>query len=185
MTDLIGLNKRATAVLRAAGVAPATWARANYMASGTWSGDACGCPDGGRCMNGYHHYPDDECGCLQTLLSSYVAGEGQFDGESGYVISDPLWAQVRRARRRAGLHSGKPPSERGRALAALDKALKLANGWKDEAAKLEPSGADAVQPAMPGNYLATGRLGALEDCAGQLREAITQALIEGADGGPA
>ena len=178
------LNERARAVLQRVGVAPATWARANYMASGTWSGDACGCPDD-RCKDGFHHYPDDACGCLQTLLTSYVAGEGQFDGESGYVIRDALWAQVRQARRRAGLHSGKPPSERDRALAALDEALHLAHGWKEEAAKLEPSGADAVQPAMPGNYLATGRLGALEDCVGELREAITQALTEGTDGSPA
>ena len=61
-------------------------------------------------------------------------------------------------------------------VAALEAALKLADDWKAEAARMEPSGADAVQPAMPGNYLVSGRIGALEDCVQELREGITRAL---------
>ena len=52
------LNDDAKAVLRDAGVSQAAWARANYMADGKWTGDPCGCPDSGRCMNGFHHFPD-------------------------------------------------------------------------------------------------------------------------------
>ena len=123
-----GLSKNARTVLREAGVPPATWARAHYDTNGTWSGDACGCPDD-RCKDGFHHHPDQECGCLRTLLDSYVSGEGQFAGEPDYVIRDPLRAQVRALRRRAGQHSGKPLSELGRVAAALDGVLKLAAGW--------------------------------------------------------
>lgn len=108
-------------MLRAAGVTVTEWARANYSTDGTWSGDACGCPDS-RCKDGFHHSPQQRCGCLETLLQSYVSGEGQFAGESGYVIRDPLWAQVRRTRRRAGQHSGKP-SKLCRFAAALDTVL--------------------------------------------------------------
>ena len=129
---MAALNKDAKIVLRDAGITPATWARANYMDSGTWSGDSCGCPDD-RCKDGFHHYPDQECGCLRTRLESYVSGEGQFDGEAGYVIRDPLWAQVRQARRRAGQHSGKPLSELCRSVAALDELLNLAHDWDEKA----------------------------------------------------
>jgi len=71
------LNEDAKIVLRDAGVSQAAWARANYMADGKWTGDACGCPDN-RCKDGYHHYPGDECGCLRVLLEQYLAGEGTF-----------------------------------------------------------------------------------------------------------
>jgi hypothetical protein len=74
----VKLNEDAKAVLRDAGVSQAAWARANFMADGKWSGDACGCPDSGRCMNGFHHFPDDECECLRVLLESYLVGEGTF-----------------------------------------------------------------------------------------------------------
>ena len=63
-----------------------------------------------------------------------------------------------------------------RLLAALRAVLELADSWKREVVNLEPSGADAVQPAMPGNYLVSGRIGALEDCEDALREVITRAL---------
>lgn len=72
------LNEDAKTVLRDAGVSQAAWARANFMAGGRWCGDPCGCPDSGRCMNGFHHFPDDECGCLRVLLEQYLAGEGTF-----------------------------------------------------------------------------------------------------------
>ncbi len=75
---MVRLNEAAKAVLRDAGVSQAAWARANWMADGKWCGDACGCPDSGRCMNGFHHMPDDECGCLRTLLADYLKGEGTF-----------------------------------------------------------------------------------------------------------
>jgi hypothetical protein len=73
------LNATAKATLKAAGVSQAEWARANYMESGKWSGDVCGCPDSGRCANGFHHMGEDDCGCLPALLESYLAGEGIFD----------------------------------------------------------------------------------------------------------
>ena len=70
------LNAAAKAALRDAGVGQAEWARANYSADGSWSGDACGCPDD-RCI-GFHHFGPDDCGCLETLLAQYLAGEGFF-----------------------------------------------------------------------------------------------------------
>jgi|GEM_PF-2814645 len=60
----------------------AAWARANFMSDGKWSGDICGCPDSGRCANGFHHYGEDDCGCLPVLLEQFLAGEGCFATES-------------------------------------------------------------------------------------------------------
>jgi hypothetical protein len=65
------LNEQAKEVLRGYGIPQAEWARANYMPDGKWNGDACGCPDD-RCKDGYHHYPADECECLQTLVDLYL-----------------------------------------------------------------------------------------------------------------
>ena len=76
---MTALNAAAKATLKAADVTQAEWARANYMESGNWSGDICGCPDSGRCANGFHHMGEDDCGCLPTLLASYLAGQGIFD----------------------------------------------------------------------------------------------------------
>jgi hypothetical protein len=70
------LNEDAKTALRDAGVSQAAWARANYFADSRWGGDACGCPDD-RCT-GFHHYPDEECGCLRTLLPQYLRGDGSF-----------------------------------------------------------------------------------------------------------
>jgi hypothetical protein len=70
------LNASAKAALRDAGVSQAEWARANWSADGRWHGDACGCPDD-RCI-GCHHYDDEECGCLRTLLPQYLAGSTAF-----------------------------------------------------------------------------------------------------------
>jgi hypothetical protein len=61
------LNEEAKMVLADAGISQAAWAR-KWFADGKWHGDRCGCPDD-RCMDGYHHYPDDECGCLRAILS--------------------------------------------------------------------------------------------------------------------
>jgi hypothetical protein len=71
------LNQAAKAVLRDAGVSQAAWARANWSQDGRWHGDACGCPDD-RCKDGYHHMPDEECGCLRVLLGQYLKGERTF-----------------------------------------------------------------------------------------------------------
>lgn len=160
---MTALNKDARTVLREAGVSPAAWARANYMADGTWSGDACGCPDQ-RCKDGFHHFPGQECGCLRTLLDSYVSGEGRFDSESGYVIRDPLRAQVRLAARRAGRHSGKPPSDLCRALATLDAALGLPGKW-------------AEVDDGPSSALTEDRSWVRAACASDLREIISRVLL--------
>lgn len=69
------LNAAAIATLKAAGVSPALWDRANYGDGSKWTGDACGCPDD-RCKDGFHHYPDQACGCLATLLELFLKGDG-------------------------------------------------------------------------------------------------------------
>ena len=74
----VKLTGTALAVLRDHGVSPALWARANYSPDGTWHGDVCGCPDSGRCANGFHHMREDDCGCLPALLESFLSGEGFF-----------------------------------------------------------------------------------------------------------
>jgi hypothetical protein len=72
---MTALNATAKATLKAADVTQAEWARANYMESGKWCGDQCGCPDD-RCANGFHHMGPDDCGCLPTLLAEYLQPEG-------------------------------------------------------------------------------------------------------------
>jgi len=73
---MTALNAAAKAALRDAGITQAAWARANFMSDGRWGGDACGCPDD-RCI-GYHHDGPDGCGCLDVLLTQFLAGEGFF-----------------------------------------------------------------------------------------------------------
>ena len=86
---MTALNATAKSQLLAAGVTQAEWARANYMTSGRWSGDVCGCPDD-RCI-GFHHVSADNCGCLPTLLGDYL---DQVAGSGGFHI----FAEVRRKR---------------------------------------------------------------------------------------
>lgn len=74
----VKLTATALATLREHGVSPALWARANYTPDGTWHGDVCGCPDSGRCANGFHHMGTDDCGCLTVLLGLFLRGEGMF-----------------------------------------------------------------------------------------------------------
>ncbi len=38
---------------------------------GEWRGDSCGCPDS-RCK-GFHHEPDEPCGCLHALIRDILA----------------------------------------------------------------------------------------------------------------
>jgi hypothetical protein len=63
---MTALNATAKATLKAYGVTQAGWARQHFT-DGRWHGDACGCPDD-RCMDGFHHDPHEECGCLLALL---------------------------------------------------------------------------------------------------------------------
>jgi hypothetical protein len=65
------LNVSAKATLREAEVSQAEWAHEHFT-DGRWHGDACGCPDD-RCMNGYHHDADEDCGCLPVLLERYLS----------------------------------------------------------------------------------------------------------------
>lgn len=63
------LNAEAKDRLRQAGITQAAWIR--YWSAGpNWRGDACGCPDD-RCMDGYHHYPNEECGCLPGWIDDF------------------------------------------------------------------------------------------------------------------
>ena len=60
------LNQDARDALARAGISQAAWAR-RFFDVGGWHGDVCGCPDD-RCI-GFHHDEQDECGCLQALLT--------------------------------------------------------------------------------------------------------------------
>jgi hypothetical protein len=42
----------------------------HFFPDGEWHGDRCGCPDD-RCV-GFHHDNEDDCGCLEPCLDSYV-----------------------------------------------------------------------------------------------------------------
>ncbi len=42
----------------------------HHSPDGVWYGDTCGCTDD-RCR-GFHHDPDDDCGCLPVLLDMYA-----------------------------------------------------------------------------------------------------------------
>lgn len=72
------LNAAARSALRDAGISQAAWAR-EHFADGRWHGDACGCPDD-RCKDGFHHEPDEECGCLPVVLAGLAATRGSTDG---------------------------------------------------------------------------------------------------------
>jgi hypothetical protein len=52
------------------GVTIAGYVRWNFP-DGAWAGDSCGCSDD-RCRDGYHHEPNEDCGCLDALLNQYV-----------------------------------------------------------------------------------------------------------------
>lgn len=66
------LDQFARAELRRAGISPRKWAQINF-GTDTWHGDACGCSDD-RCI-GYHHEPDNDCGCLGALLTAWANPE--------------------------------------------------------------------------------------------------------------
>ncbi len=64
------LSAEARETIKWSGLTIAAYIRDQMPHSGqdgrTWWGDKCGCPDD-HCI-GYHHDPDDECGCLRTLV---------------------------------------------------------------------------------------------------------------------
>lgn len=68
------LNEAARDALADAGITQAAWFRSQGYADGRWGGDACGCPDD-RCA-GFHHDPDEECGCLRVLLADLTRPAG-------------------------------------------------------------------------------------------------------------
>jgi hypothetical protein len=72
------LNARARERLSWDGVTAVGWARWCFPDSGgAWFGDRCGCPDD-RCMDGYHHDPYEDCGCLDALLSERARGSARW-----------------------------------------------------------------------------------------------------------
>jgi len=66
------LNPEAKQTIHAAGMSIAAYVRSQGYADGEWHGDRCGCSDD-RCMDGYHHDPEEECGCLPVLLDQALA----------------------------------------------------------------------------------------------------------------
>jgi hypothetical protein len=62
------LNDQAKATIRDYGWTIAEYVRV-YGDEGEWHGDRCGCFDD-RCMDGFHHDPWEECGCLVVLLTT-------------------------------------------------------------------------------------------------------------------
>lgn len=67
------LTKNALALLDAAGLTEQQWERANFGRGPVFTGDRCGCPDS-RCI-GFHHFTEDDCGCLPALLRDWAAGD--------------------------------------------------------------------------------------------------------------
>jgi hypothetical protein len=67
------LNRVARERIKASGLTIARYVRYHFP-SGRWGGDACGCADD-RCKDGFHHYPDEECGCLPVLIEQVFRGE--------------------------------------------------------------------------------------------------------------
>lgn len=61
------LNWQAKETLKQAGISQADWIRFWFGDAGKWLGDACGCRDD-RCLDGYHHEPDEDCGCLPSTI---------------------------------------------------------------------------------------------------------------------
>jgi hypothetical protein len=60
------LTPEAKQTIHAAGLSIVDYVRSQFP-DGEWHGDLCGCSDD-RCMDGYHHDPEDECGCLPVIL---------------------------------------------------------------------------------------------------------------------
>jgi hypothetical protein len=95
---MTALNAAARGAIREAGFTAAEFARMCGYQDGKWRGDACGCTDTGRCMNGFHHFPDDECGCLRTLLDDAVAWRAAVCEPNSVALAAPFglfrWVNV-------------------------------------------------------------------------------------------
>lgn len=74
------LTKQARETIKESGLTIAGYKRWNGYESG-WGGDRCGCPDD-RCI-GFHHFTEDDCGCLPVLLDQYA--ESLARGEATYL----------------------------------------------------------------------------------------------------
>jgi hypothetical protein len=92
------LNAAARAAIREAGFTLSEWARVSGYADGKWGGDACGCTDTGRCMNGFHHYPEEDCGCLRTMIDDAVAWRQAATEPNSVALAAPFglfrWVNV-------------------------------------------------------------------------------------------
>lgn len=92
------LNAAARAAIREAGLTVAEFAKMQGYQDGKWHGDACGCTDTGRCMNGFHHYPDDECGCLRVMIDDAVAWRAAASEPNSVALAAPFglfrWVNV-------------------------------------------------------------------------------------------
>lgn len=73
------LNKAARERIKASGLTIAEYVRYHFVgrpgerADAIWGGDACGCSDD-RCKDGFHHQPDEDCGCLPVLIDMVKRG---------------------------------------------------------------------------------------------------------------
>lgn len=95
---MAALNAAARAAIREAGFTPSQWAKVCGYADGKWHGDPCGCTDTGRCMNGFHHDPEEECGCLRTMIDDAVAWREAATEPNRVALSAPFglnrWVDV-------------------------------------------------------------------------------------------
>lgn len=66
---ITGLNAEVITTLRESGISLKDWFEFNYVSSGVWLGDVCGCTDD-RCI-GFHHDGPDDCGCFPAMLDEY------------------------------------------------------------------------------------------------------------------
>lgn len=67
-----GLDHNARQELKWSDITQAEYRRHHFGPDAQrWYGDTCGCPDD-RCKDGYHHEPDEDCGCLAVTLDAYA-----------------------------------------------------------------------------------------------------------------
>lgn len=94
---MAGLNAAARAAIREAGFTQAEWAAMWGYRDGEWGGDKCGCRDP-RCMDGFHHFPDGDCGCLEALLDDAVAWRAAAREPNRVALAPPFglfrWVDV-------------------------------------------------------------------------------------------
>ena len=86
--ETVKLNGTARAALRDAGFTQSQWAAMWGYRGGKWGGDACGCFDD-RCI-GHHHFGENDCGCLTTLLDDAVAWREAACGPNQVELAAPF-----------------------------------------------------------------------------------------------